>query len=233
MHRRWMRRTAAACAAALICTGCGAPERSRDATEPQASAAPVQAAKEQIFPVTLPDSGLIAEELIRYRGQYWEDGTGDTVENVAGLMLYNPTNRMIEFASFALEEEGQTLYFFVYHLPPMSRCLVLEHDRKTCTPETVTVCRELCIRWDYQELSREQIDYVCLGPLMTVINRDARRQNHVTVWYKRYEKEGDYYLGGAAYSVHIFSLEPEERRTVRPEHYEAGSARIVGIELKT
>lgn len=184
------------------------------------------------FPVTLPDSALVAEGLVSYHGPYWEDGSGDPVEGVAGLMLYNPTNRMIEFASFALERAGEQLYFFAYRLPPMSRCLVLEYNRKACSPQEITACRELCTRWDQQEFSREQVDYVGLGPLMTVINRDARRLSHVTVWYKQYVKEGDYYLGGAAYSAHLFFLEPEERRTIEPEHYDAGHARIVGIEAE-
>ena len=77
-----------------------------------------------------------------------------------------------------------------------------------------------------------QIDYVCFGPSMTVINRDTRQLDHVTVWYKQYVKSGDYYLGGKAYSAHLFLLQPEERRTLQPEHYHAGHARIVGIELK-
>lgn len=184
------------------------------------------------FPVTLSGGTLVAEELVRYQGPYWEDGSGEQVENVAGLMISNPTNRMVEFAAFAVEQAGERLYFFAYCLPPMSRCLVLEYNKKACDPGLVTACQELCVRWDQQELSREQVDYVGLGPLMTVINRDTRQLTHVTVRYKQYVKEGDYYLGGAVYSAHVFFLQPEERRSIMPEYYDAGHARIVGIELE-
>ena len=175
----------------------------------------------------------MAEELICYNGPYWEDGSGESVDNVAGLMVYNPTDRLIEFASFALEQGTQRLYFFVYHLPPMSRCLVLEYNRNSCDPGLVTACDELSIRWEQQEFSREQVDYVGLGPTMIIINRDARELRHVTVWYKQYIKSENYYLGGAVYSAHVFYLQPEERRSIWPEYYEAGCARIVGIELET
>lgn len=182
------------------------------------------------FPVTLPDSGLIAEELRLYQGAYWEDGSGDFVENVAALMIRNPTDRMIAFASFVVDTPEGELYFFAYRLPPKSRCLVLEYNRMTCDPGKIQACQELIVRWDAQELSREQVDYVGLGPLMTIVNRDSRRLDHVTVWYKQYVKAEDYYLGGVAYSAHLFYVQPQERRTVTPEFYDAAHARIVAIE---
>ena len=190
------------------------------------------AAKSLQFPLTLPDSCLVVEELRCYNGPYWEDGSGEIVDNVAGLMVYNPTDRLIEFAAFSVEQGSHRLYFFVYHLPPMSRCLVLEYNRNSCDLSAVTACNELSIRWSQQELSREQIDYVGLGSQMTLISRDSRQLRHVTVWYKRYIKSEDYYLGGAVFSAHVFYLQTEERRTIWPEHYEAGCAKIVGIELE-
>lgn len=185
------------------------------------------------FPMSATDSPLIVEKLIPYQGPFWEDGSGAYVQNVAGLMLYNPTDRMIAFVSYAIRQGDEQLYFFAYQLPPQSRCLVLEYHKKVCVPEAVTECRELCIRWENQEFSREQIDYVGLGPLMTIVNRDIRQLKHVTVWYKRYVKEEDYYLGGVAYSAHLFFIQPDERRTIQPEHYNTSRARIVGIQLET
>ena len=179
------------------------------------------------FPHTLTDSALVIEEVVRYQGRFWEDGSGEMVEGVAGIMLYNPTARMVEFEAIALEQEGETLYFFAYQLPPMSRCLVLERNKNA--PIQVTACRELSTQWYHHELSREQVDYVGLGPTLTLVNRDSRQQDHITVRYKQYVKEGDYYLGGVAYSAHLFCLQPEERRTVTPEHYYAGKAKIVSI----
>lgn len=183
------------------------------------------------FPVSQPDSGLVAEQLQPYSGPYWEDGSGEEVKDVAGLLICNPTDRMVEFAAFSVEQAGEQLYFFAYRLPPQSRCLVLEYGRKSCNPQSITACQELCVRWGTQEMSREQIDYVGLGPMLTVINRDDRQLGHVTVWYKRYDQEGEYYLGGAAFSVHVLLLLPEERRAVMPEHYDAGHARIVGVDV--
>ena len=89
------------------------------------------------FPLELENSTMVAEEIVCYQGAFWEDGSGEQVDNVAGLMLYNPTDRLIEFAAFALKEKEKTLYFFVHHLPPKSRCLVLEKNRQACDVEKI------------------------------------------------------------------------------------------------
>lgn len=235
MKGKWMRRIAALGSVMSMSLLWGCAGQTPSQTTPVWTPLPEETQVQMTavtFPVMLPDSALIAEKLISYRGPYWEDGTGDQVENVAGLMLCNPTNRMVDFAAFVLEQASQSLYFFVYRMPPESRCLVLEHNRKNWQQADVTDCRELRVRWTYQEMSREQLDYLGFGPQLTVINRDCRTQNHVTVWYKQYVKEGEYYLGGAAQSAHLFFLEPQEHRTITPEGYNAGNARIVSIRLE-
>ena len=234
MKGKWLRRGMVAGMAVILgsfggCTPVVSPLATA-ATESSIKPTEIQPAFLE-FPQTLPDSALIVEEIVHYQGRYWEDGSGDMVENVAGIMLYNPTERMIEFEAIALEQDGEQLYFFAYQLPPKSRCLVLERKRKVCQPQKITACRELSTRWSHQELSRERVDYVGLGPLLTIVNRDSDQQEHITVRYKQYVKEGDYYLGGVAYSAHLFALQPEERRTVTPEHYHAGKARIVAITV--
>ena len=218
----------------IVCILCGcsastpsdAPSFVRDAPEKKPK---TEALK---FPVELEYSTLIAEKVICYQGPFWEDDSGRQVEDAAALMLYNPTDRLVEFAAFAVDTDEKTLYFFVHHLLPKSRCLVLEKNAQSCDTEHITGCRELGIRWSQNNFSPEQIDYVGLGPLMTIVNRDTRTLEHVTVHYKRYVRDGDYYLGGAVFSVHLFDLQTEERRTVRPEHYMTTDAKIVGIEVR-
>lgn len=193
--------------------------------KPQVTAAPAE------FPVTLSGGTLIAEELVCYQGPYWEDQSGVSVENVAGLMISNPTNSMVEFAAFVVEQAGQRLYFFVYCLPPGGRCLILEKNRHPYTQGSVTECRQLSVRWEYQNLHSEQVYYVGFGEELTLVNHSPRQLRHVTLWYKRYDPEKECYLGGVAYSAHVFRLHAQEQRVLTPEHYNAGSAKVVTVEL--
>lgn len=232
MKGKWFRRSLAIGLAVAMGNfyGCGMPNITPSTTASAIFAESTQGTQNSVnFPYTLENSALIIEEVVRYQGRFWEDGSGEMVEDVAGIMLYNPTDRMVEFEAIALEHDKNTLYFFAYQLPPMSRCLVLEKNKNAYAP--ITACRELSTQWSHQELSREQVDYVGLGPTLTLVNRDSRQQDHITVRYKQYVKEGDYFLGGVAYSAHLFCLQPEERRTVTPEHYYAGKAKIVSITV--
>ena len=184
------------------------------------------------FPYELPDSGLVVEELISYQGLFWEDKSGEAVENVAAIMLYNPTDRLIEFGSVHLKQADSTLSFFVYQLPPQSRCLIAEMERKNYPETGITACCTGPIRWDYPEFSREQVDYLGFGPRLTIINRDSRQQKHIAVWYKKYEKQKEYYLGGTAYCEHFHDLPSKERITVKSKYYDASDCRIVSIRLE-
>lgn len=182
------------------------------------------------FPCTLAD-GLVAEALTAYNGPFWEDGTGAEVSGVAALMLCNTGSRMIEFAAVTVEQGGRTLHFFVYDLPPGSRCLVAEWLRQSFSEEGIRVCQAGILRWSYQELSREEVDYLGTDEKLTVVNRTARPQN-ITVRYKRYDKEGDYFLGGMAFSAHFFRIEPQKPKTLTPEYYHAGKARVVSVTVE-
>ena len=150
MHRRWMRRTLALGMAAMaILCGCDtrmhtvAPTIWEEfAEEEQVTAAPVK------FPVTPSGSTLVAEELVSFQGPYWEDGSGDLVENVACVMVYNPSERMVEYAALAVEQGEDMLYFFIYALPPQSRCLVMEYNRKSSGTMGADAVREVSIRWE-------------------------------------------------------------------------------------
>ena len=219
----------AALAASLLC-GCGR----RDFPEniPFFESAPITAleANALTFPVEIPDVPLVAEELISYQGPYWEDGSGEQVENVAALMVYNPTEQMVQSAVFAVDAKQGTLYFYVSRLPPESRCLVLEKNRKGYI-SGVSDCRLLSVRWIHSELSAQQVNYVGLGPVVTITNREERMYSKVLVWYKRYVPEEGYYLGGSAYSACLLHLQPGEQRILKPQMYDSSCARVVRIEV--
>jgi hypothetical protein len=182
------------------------------------------------FPCALAD-GLVAEKMITYDGPFWEDGSGEAVSGVAGLMLSNTGSRMIEFGAITVEQGGRMLHFFVYDLPPGSRCLVAEWQRQSFSEEVPQGCRVGILRWGYQELSREEVNYVGTDEVLTVVNRTTKTQS-ILVRYKCYDKEGDYFLGGMAFSAHFFGAEPQTPKTLAPEHYHAGKARVVSVSTE-
>lgn len=236
MRRTWYRVVAILAAAGgmagwFLLPGRSNAQRIDDTTQPIRQTETAIQSGELTFPYLIPESGLVIEGFMSYSGTYMEDGTDDAVSDVTGLMLYNPTERMVRFGAFALEQDSKQLYFFVYCLPPESRCLVLEKNRQRYTKQSITQCRQLNVRWDYQELNTEQVQFVGFGKTLTVVNL-GQEQRHVALWYKQYDRKKECFLGGVAYSAYAFRLKPQEQRTLTPEYYDAASAKVVAVELE-
>jgi len=211
------------------CGGESSVAEERSAELPAFFSMPIESCPGVTFPCTLAD-GLVAEELMAYDGPFWEDGSGAPVSGVAALMLSNTGTRMIEFGVVTMEQEGKLLHFFVYDFPPGSRCLVAECQQQPFFQGGIEACRAGILRWSYQEMSREEVNYVGTDERLTVVNRTSRMQN-IVVRYKRYDKEGDYYLGGMAFSAHFLGVKPQDPKTLAPEHYHAGMAKVVSVTV--
>ena len=229
MGKRGYALLAAALAGIALC-GCAGENTGMEQASgmlPAFSAMPLTADTAVCFPCTLAED-LVVEELIAYSGAFWEDGSGKTVSNVAALMVANTGSRMMEFGVITLEQGGRLLHFFVYDLPPGSRCLVAERLRHPYSEKAVRACDVGILQWGYPEMSREEVNYVGTDERLTVVNRTARPRD-ILVRYKRYDPEGDYFLGGMAFSAHFFAAEPQIPKTLTPEHYHAGQARVVSV----
>lgn len=186
--------------------------------------------EEVTFPKTLAN-GLVAEALTVYRGEFWEDGSGEYVSGVAALMLKNTGTRMLEFASVTVEQEGKILHFFIYDLPPGERCLVAERLRQSHSDGSAWECSVGILRWCCPEMSREEVDYVGTDERLTVVNRTSQIRN-IKVRYKRYDENEKCFVGGMAFSAHFFAVKPQQPKTGTPEYYHAGHARVVSVSTE-
>lgn len=182
------------------------------------------------FPCT-PAEDLVVEAFTSYDGAFWEDGSGEEVSGVAALMVANTGTRMIEFGAITVEQGERTLHFFVYDLPPGTRCLVAERLRQPYSEGGARRCTAGVLRWSFPEMSREEVNYVGTDERLTVVNCTARPRN-ILVRYKRYDPEGAYFLGGMAFSAHFFGVEPQIPKTLIPEHYHAGQAQVVSVSTE-
>lgn len=180
------------------------------------------------FPYVLRNTGLIAEYLAQYEGPFLEDDVQEPVSGVAALMVYNPGNQYVESVQIALHCGQRELRFSLSHLPPRSRVLVLENSGQPFTEESVTDCS-----WDaIQYLQQEDRDEICVteeaGKLVTA-NRSSGEYASVTLYYKQYSSDGDFFVGGRTYSYSIEMLHAGEERAVVPYRYVTGYSRIVAI----
>lgn len=208
--------------AVVLLAGCGGRET------PRTLIAPSTESRETALPLTLAEGGLVVEEIFQYSGEYWENGTPETVENVAAILVSNPGRRMIEYAAIRLECGSKQLHFFLYDLPPGEKCLVMEKEGKPLLG-TVTEATFLGIRWCVYDLAPEQVRWVGRNETILVGNATGRDMEEICLRYKRYDEERGCFLGGVSFSIRTELAAGQEER-LSPLYYYAGCCQVVSIE---
>lgn len=202
-----------------------------DFSEPSATAAAMatQPAEPVEFPCVIRDTELIAEHLGQYEGPYLEAEGEEQVAGVAALMVYNPGNKSIKSAQILLTQGTDSLLFEITCLPPRSRILVLEKNRRLYSGQDVTACR--CTAFSRESFGRleEQIAITEADGQLAVENLTREDFSSVTLYYKQYAPEGDFFLGGITSCFEIGSLAAGEIKTVAPYRYAPGYSQVVAV----
>lgn len=192
-------------------------------TEPEAT---TQKALE--FPFVVTDTGLIVQNMAQYEGPFLESEDQEPVAQVAALMIYNPGSKMITSAELVLTQGERNLRFFFTCLPPQSRVLVLEKNRQQYSSEPVRSCQCLSFTEETPQSSSMQITDSENG--LTVRNL-YEEDKTVTLYYKQYITDGNFYLGGVTGQTRVEHLAAGENREILAAGYAPGYCRIVAVKL--
>lgn len=181
------------------------------------------------FPLVLRDTELIVEHLGQYEGPYLEAEDEEPVSGVAALMIYNPGNRYIRSATVLLTQGAKSLVFELSYLPPRSRILVLEKNRESYSGQDVTECRCTALSRESFSKLEDRITVTEEAGQLRVGNLTTGPLTGVTLYYKQYAPEGDFFLGGITCRYEIENLAAGEETTVTPYRYTRGYSRLVAV----
>jgi hypothetical protein len=171
---------------------------------------------------------LIVQNMAQYEGPFLEAEDQEPVAQVAALMIYNPGSKMIASAELVLTQGERNLRFFFTCLPPQSRVLVLEKNRQQYSSEPVHSCQCLSFTEETPQSSSMQITDSENG--LSVVNLYDEDKT-VTVYYKQYISDGDFYLGGVTGQTRVEHLAAGENREILAAGYAPGYCRIVAVKL--
>ena len=110
------------------------------------------------FPYVLRGTGLIAEHLAQYEGEFLENDSREPVSGVAALMVYNPGSHGVYQVTVQLLQGDAVLTFEIACLPPHSRVLVLERDARPYSRADVTACECLSFSADDFALREDSVE---------------------------------------------------------------------------
>ena len=182
------------------------------------------------FPCVLRETGLILQNLARYDGLFPEGEEEREVVNAAALMVYNPGVEWIRSAKILVTQGGQDFLFEITCLPPNSRVLVVEKSAKNYSEAPVDRCRCLSFSSSKDTLLPGEIGVTDTQSGFAVENRAEQEIHGLTVYYKQYMADGDFYLGGYTYKKELTELAPGEHREMDAYRYVPGHSRVVAAE---
>ncbi len=181
---------------------------------------------------TEPEVILIPPELVysqfgRYTGVYVEDGSDELVENVAIVLITNPTNQFLEYAQTEFEVGGKRAVFVVRGLPAGASAWVMDANRLTVPAGSVYNLVNESTSFG----SNSNMDAVKLtlgNGAISAENTSDKTLNNVYVYYRQVHTDG-YFLGGICYRVAFGALEPNAPMTATAGHCIPERAAVVKI----
>ena len=187
-----------------------------------------------ILPCEIAGCDLVAEQLLRYDGPFFENGSREEVTDVAALILRNAGEEGVEAATIFLFQEGNRLVFEATQIPPGAAVLVLERDCKLYTGEPLVDCSGFAEKESTGWFPNAfvAIQNTDMGSI-SVMNRTDQHMQGIRLYYKTAYEGGLFYLGGITYETEIGELAPGEHAYASPEHYASGSSKIVRVLFET
>lgn len=181
------------------------------------------------FPFVLRETGLIAEHIAQYEGEFLEDESMEQVSGVAALMVYNPGSRGVLHATLEIQQEGKTLTFEIGYLPAHSRVLVLEKNAAAYSRQDVQSCLCLSITRETFGVQGESFALREQDGALVLENISQEVKTGVALIYKQYAAKGKFYLGGAEKYCSIGTLQPGEQVTVMPYGYVPEYSHVLAV----
>ena len=184
------------------------------------------------FPYVVRGTELIVQKFTQYEGPFPLDGSGEPLAHVAALMIYNPGKDMIADAQILVHQGQETLRFSFTYLPSASRILVLENTGKAYENMPIVSCSCSYITKGNWNLREETLEIWEDRGHLRVENTSGEALSAVTLYYKQYIADGDFYLGGETWDCTVKDLVPGESREVLPKLYAPGYTKIVSASAR-
>ena len=185
------------------------------------------------LPTAVKDTPFIIERVAKYSGFYFEDNSGDTVDNCLALVVKNDSKKYVSEAVlvFTVGESTQAV-FEISALPAGESCVVLEKERLPLNKDYIFEYYSDNANNYFNTLSKkereavdlsEQVEAVQKGGSLTVKSESAAQ---VKVLYKPYA-EG-IALGGKVHIAEFNNLTDKE--TELPLDVGTKEIKIISVE---
>ena len=185
------------------------------------------------LPFCIEDSSLVAMQIYSYDGPFWEDGSGEFLENVFALLICNTGNDAVLSAELTLYCDDAQLCFAFDILLPGESVLVPERNAQKFFKAEIR-SYALNAVYDNTLLTAVGIDLQETGDrIITLTNLTESTFYNICIYYKSCIPGLSYCVGGKSFCYFITSLKPKECIQIQPYIYASGYSKILYISTKS
>lgn len=182
------------------------------------------------LPYVIPGTDLVIEKIAAYRGIYIEDGSDQSVSNVAALVVRNSGSEAVEHAKIDFVQNGKSLEFEISALPAGAKIAVQESNKAVYEEGKHGSCSATVAKLQDLEMSEDKIKVIeNADSTLSVENLTDKTIPCVRVFYKYYMADEGAYIGGITYTAKVDNLEPGECKSISSSHYTSGSSKVVMV----
>lgn len=182
-----------------------------------------------VLPEGISCTPLVVQEIASYDGKFIEDGSGREVLNVAAILLYNSSDKIVPYANVTVYTQNCKYTFEAFMLPPESTVLVPDSEGKTLTEKEIT----RIFGWvtvkpnEYRpHVTVTERENGCLE----VQNLSGNRIHDLKLYHRTYISETGVYMGGKAFFTEITEVPPGETVQLYPANYAPGYSKVICFE---
>lgn len=172
--------------------------------------------------------GIYITDFSSYSGKYVEDGSGDEVEDVFSVTLFNSSNKDYQLLDFSLLSGDEKYTFSAKTVLAGSKMILLESGRKAFDEKAEDFSVEINGITEFDEkpsVCPDELEINYTDNIINVKNISGKELKNVYVYYKGYENGA--YLGGITYRVSVGDIPPDAVVQSFAANFFSESSRIV------
>lgn len=180
------------------------------------------------------DRGLEIVDIGWYTGEYLEDGSNESVENILMILLANNGDEDIQYAEITLQVNGEPAQFVVTTLPAGEKMILLEQNRMPFVAGATYTNAEaanVAVFKDTMDTKAGQLKIQGLNGAVNVTNISGKDiEGDIVIYYKNVY--GGTMYGGITYRITIQGgLKAGQVRQIMTRHFITDVSRIMFVTI--
>ncbi len=164
-------------------------------------------------------------------GKFVEDGSDESVENVACALIRNRGDQYLDYGMVTAVAGEQTYQFVVTGLPGGEAVWVMDKDRKTLPEGTVfTFAQEEVSQLRRVATEDERVEVDLQDGKVSVHNISDKPLASVRIYYKTVHSDGNF-LGGITYTCVAENIQPGATVEAVGGHSRASGCAVVRVDV--